>query len=179
MKKILEDIKKFKGNVLCIGVNESKILNELNKNKKINLYELKRKYNRKLFSKKKKFKISNDKTVSIKKFRSIFKKKSIEYVIIDLNNIFDYFKFIVSNSIYICNKRIYIYGDTKYFDSELLSSKFKRYTDCIETIKVDDTAYLIIVDCKNTKFSFIKEKFYLIIDTLQNIGDFISFFLAS
>lgn len=178
MKRILEDVKKFKGNVLCIGVNDTKIINELKCNKKISIYELKRTESRKIFSRKKRFKFYNDKSVKIKKFRSIFKKKSIEYVIIDLNNLFDYCKYMASNSIYVCNKKIYIYGDSKYYDADILASKFQRYTKSIEKIQID-TSYLVIVDCRNTKFSFIKEKFYLVIDTLHNIGDFISYFLTS
>ena len=47
-----------------------------------------------------------------------------------------------------------------------------------ETLQIDND-YLVIVECKKAKYSRIKEKFYLIIDTFHNLGDMISYFLTS
>jgi hypothetical protein len=178
MKRIIEDIKSFKGNTVCIGVEDSKIKNTLKKNKDISIYELNRASTRKLFSRRKRLKASGGISVKIKKFRKLFKKKSIEYVIIDLNNMYDYYKYMASNSIYICNKKIYIYGNSDYVTAKGVAKKFKRYKTNIETIQIDND-YLVIVECKNAKYSKIKEKFYLIIDTFHNLGDMISYFLTS
>lgn len=178
MKRLLDDIKIFEGNVTLVGVNDNKIKKNLSKNKNINIFELNRPERGKIFSKKKKLKSSSGKKVSIKKFRKIFKKKSVEYLIIDLNNVFDYYKYMASNSIYICNKKIYIYGDSDYLTAKDVAKKFKRYTKNIECIQIDNE-YLVIVDCKNTKYRYFKEKFYLAIDSFLNLGDMISYFLTS
>lgn len=178
MKRILSDIKNFKGNVLCIGVTDKKIMSLLNKNNKIGIYELSREKPRRFFGSKKRMKISKGKTVKIKKFRKLFKKKSMEYLIIDLNSIFDHYKFIASNSIYVCCRKIYIYGNSDYISAKMVAKKFERYNTKIERIQLDKE-YLVIVDCKKAKYSYIKEKIYLIIDTFHNLGDMISYFLTS
>ena len=178
MKKILNDIKTFKGNVLTICVDDNKLVKELRKNNKINIVDFSRQTKRKIFSKKKKFKYSKGKSVKIKKFRKAFKKKSIDYVIIDLNNIFDYYKYMTSNSIYICKNKIYIYGSSDYMNASLVAQKFERYNTTIEKIQ-DNDDYLVIVDCKKAKYNYFKEKFYLVIDSLHNLGDMISYFLTS
>lgn len=178
MKRILNDIKDFKGNVLCIGVTDKKIMSLLKKNTKIGIYELSRDTQRRFWKNKKRVKMSKGKTVKIRKFRKLFKKKSMEYLIIDLNSIFDHYKFIASNSIYVCCKKIYIYGNSDYISAKLVAKKFERYKTKIERIQMDDD-YLVIVDCSQAKYSYLKEKFYLIIDTFHNLGDLISYFLTS
>lgn len=178
MKRILTDINTFEGNVLCIGVNDKKIINKLKKNSQIGLYELSRFEERKFFSRKKRIKTNDGKSVKIKKFRTLFKKKSIEYLIIDLNNVFDFYKYMASNSIYVCNTKIYIYGQSDYINAHLVAKKFKRYQTDIEKIQIDDN-YLVIISCAKAKYSWFKEKFYLVIDTFHNIGDYISYFLTS
>lgn len=178
MKRILEDIKNFKGNVLCIGVTDKKILSSLKKNSKIGIYELSRDKPTRLFGHKNRVKIHKGKTIRIKKFRKLFKKKSIEYLIIDLNSIFDHYKFVASNSVYICRKKIYIYGNSDYIDAKLVAKKFERYKTTIERIQIHNE-YLVVVDCSKAKYSFFKEKFYLIVDTFHNLGDMISYFLTS
>ena len=178
MKKIISDIHTFKGNVLCIGVTDDKILSGLNKNNNIGLYELSRPEPRKIFSRRKRVKTKNGKSVPIKKFRKIFKKKSIEYLIIDLNSVYDYYKYMSSNSIYVCNKKIYLYGSSKMITANDVGKKFKRYKTKVECVQDGDN-YLVIVDSYLAKFSFMKEKYYLIIDSLINLSDMISYFLTS
>lgn len=178
MKNIVSEIDNFKGNVLCIGVSDKKILNSLNKNKKIGVYELTRDIPRKIFSRKKRVKTKDGKSVKINKFRKLFKKKSIEYLIIDLNSVFDYHKYIASNSIYVCNKKIYLYGDSEYVKATSVAQKYKRYKTEVECFQ-DENKYLVIVDVKGAKYSFFKEKLYLIIDTFYNLSDMITYFLTS
>ena len=178
MKRILNDIKQFKGNVVCVGVEDRKIKKELMKNSNIGLYELNRPETKRIIFKKKRLKTNNGKSVSIKKFRKLFKKKSIEYLIIDIDKLMDYYKYIASNSIYMCNKKIYIYGTNDTIDATDISKKFKRYKTETENIQIDNE-YLTIIDWKNAKYSKIKEKVFLVIDSLHNLGDMISYFLTS
>lgn len=182
MDKILESIHTFKGNILCICVEDGRILTRLSKNKNITIFELERPKKRKLFSRifSKDKRISNKKgkSVKIKKFRKFFKKKSIDYVIIDLNNVYDYYKYMASNSIYVCKKKLFIYGNSDYVDALGVSKKFLRYTKNVTKIQ-NGTEYIVIVDCNNTKFSWFKEKLYVTIDTFHNLGDMISYILTS
>jgi hypothetical protein len=178
MKKIVNEIHTFKGNVLCIGVTDDKILSCLNKNNNIGLYELSRPEPRKIFSKRKRVRTKSGKSVPIKKFRKIFKRKSIDYLIINLNSVYDYYKYMASNSIYVCNRKIYIYGSSKLVTANDIGIKFKRYKTKVECIQ-DNDDYLVIIDSSLARFNFFKEKYYLLIDTLINLGDMISYFLTS
>ena len=178
MKKLITDIKSFRGNVLCISVDDTKIINGLKKNNHVGVYELKREEKRKIFKSHKRAKMVNGKSVKIKKFRKLFKKKSFEYVIIDLNNVFDYYKYMTSNSIYVCNTKVYIYGSSEFITAEDVIKKFKRYNVEIESIQ-DKTDFMVCADVSNAKFCRLKELFYIIIDTFYNLGDFISYFLTS
>ena len=56
MKRLLQDLRNFEGNTLCIGVTDKKIISVLKSNKKVGLYELSRPVKRKLFSKSKRIK---------------------------------------------------------------------------------------------------------------------------
>lgn len=178
MKKLYDEIRKLEGNVLCIEIRDDKIMSKLNKNNKISIYELYRNEKKGIFKRRKRIKTKGGKSVNIKKFRKIFKKKSIEYIIINIDNIYDYYKFLVSNSIYVCNTKVMVFGSSKYIDDNVIASKFKRYNVEITNYKEDDK-YLCVIDVSKAKFSKIKEKFYIIIDTFINIGDMISYILTS
>ncbi len=178
MNRLIEDAKNFKGNVVCIGVDDKKLVKIFKNNKHIGLYELTRGVNRKLFKRQRRVKLENGKSIRIKKFRKLFKKKSIEYLVINLNTIFDYFKYIVANSIYICNSKIYIYGESEYIDAKVITKKYKRYKTKIEYFQ-DKNKYLVIVDVKEAKYSYFKNMFYIVVDTFHNLGDMISYFLTS
>ena len=178
MKRIIDDIHTFKGNVLGICIEDGRILSRIRKNKDIVYHELERKKKISIFSKGKKVNNKKGKSVRIKKFRKLFKPKSIEYVIINLDDMLDYYKYMASNSIYICKKKIYVYGNSEYVTAKDVAKKFERYTKNVEKIQ-DGTEYTVIVDCTNTKFKFFKEKFYIVIDTFCNLGDMISCILTS
>ncbi len=178
MKKLFDEFRKLEGNVLCIEINDDKVMSKLNKNDKISIYELYRNKKQGLFKKRKRIKTKGGKSVNIKKFRKIFKKRSIEYIVINIDNIFDYYKFLVSNSIYICNTKVLVYGTSKYIDADVIAKKFKRYDVQITNFK-EDNKYLCVVDVSKAKFSRLKEKFYIMIDTFINIGDMISYILTS
>ncbi len=178
MKRIYDEVDTLKGNVLCICVNDNKITKSLNKNKNVNFFEFSRSEKRKLFSKRKKVKLNNEKKVNIKKFRKVFKKKKIDYIIIDVNNIYDYFKYMAANSIYVCSKKVYLYGKSDFITASSVAKKFERYKAKVECIQ-DNDEYLVIANVKKTKYSRGKEILYLIIDTFINLGDMITFLLTS
>jgi hypothetical protein len=178
MKRLLDEIKEFKGNTLLLGVDDNKIITNLKKNKKISLYEIEIFTKRKLFSKDKAKENETGKKVNIKKFRKIFKRKSIDNIIINLDNMYDYYKYMASNSIYVCNNKIYIYGNKELVTTSSIVKKFKRYNTKIEVITKDND-YLVIIDSSKAKYNLFKDKFYIVIDTFINLGDMISYFLTS
>lgn len=177
MKRIIDDINTFKGNILCIGVDNDKILSNLKKNKNIGLFELNRGTSNKIFGKRK-INDNNGKSIPIKKFRKVFKKKSLDYIIINLNSVYDYQKYIASNVVYLCKKKVYIYGTSDIINSSYVARKYKRYNTKIECID-DSNNYCVIVDCSCAKYNWFKEKFYIIIDSFINLGDMITYFLTS
>ena len=178
MKVLLDKIKNFKGNTLLLGIDDEKITKDLMKNKNVHLFEIELYKKRRIFKKDKSKEKATGKKVNIKKFRKIFKRKSIENVVINLDNMYDYYKYMASNSIDICNNKIYIYGNKELVTTSSIVKKFNRYNTKIEVI-TDDKNYLIIVDASLAKYNLIKEKFYVIIDTFINLGDMISYFLTS
>lgn len=178
MKKIYDELNNIKGNVLCICVDDNKIMKYLNKSKEVNLFEFSRSEKRKLFSKRKKVKLNKEKKVNIKKFRKLFKKKKVDYIIIDVNNIYDYFKYMASNCIYVCSKKVYLYGKSDFVTPKSIGKKFERYNAKVKYYK-DDDEYLVVANIKNTKYSRLKEFIYLIADTFINLGDMITYLLTS
>lgn len=178
MKRLLDEINGFKGNTLLLGVDDNKIFDSLKKNKNISLFEIEIFTKRKIFKKDKAKEIGTGKKVNIKKFRKIFKRKSIENIIINLDNMYDYYKYMASNSIYTCNNKIYIYGNKELVTTSSIVKKFKRYNTEIEVITKDND-YLVIIDSSRAKYNLFKEKFFIVVDTFINLGDIISYFLTS
>ena len=170
--KINKIIKKMEGKVIGIGINDERVIKEIDKNN--NIYEcdlldsidLSNQESGK--KKKKKY---------IKKLRKKYKDKSVDYIIMDPTKIFRKLKFLIKDTIYINNKKIYIYMD-KNDDYELVIKRYKRYTKNIETIKCDD-GIIINIDSTDSKKHIIKNIFYYIIDTLYNISDMIGDILVS
>ena len=125
----------------------------------------------------KKRKTNKGKTINIKKLRKYFNKKKTDYIICNLDNIFDYYKYIIKDTIYINSNKLYIYS-SKSINFELIIENYKRYTNNIE-IKEYKESYLIIVDNTTTKNNYIKDKLYFIKDTLYNVAEKIGNILVS
>lgn len=178
-KRLEEIIKKLQGNVLVIGL-DSKLLDAFNLNHKVNLYSIYSSDTSKLsniFSKSKKKRTNQGKLVNIKRLRKYINKKSVDYLIINIDEVMDYYKYLIKDSIYLNNNTIYIYSsDTT--NKEFICNKYKRYN--VE-LKITDykNGYIIKIDNKNGKNNLAKDFIYLIKDTLHNIADFIGNILVS
>jgi hypothetical protein len=177
MIKIINDIKDFSGNVLCVGVLDDNILMALKKIKDANVFTVDRVHSRSFF-RKKKAKTKDGKKVNIKKLRKTFKKKSIDHLICDFNEISEFFKYFIGDSVIISRGIVYIYGVPANKDYEELASRFKRYGATVKIEKEEDKI-LIVVDNKKSKTNWFKNKFYIVVDTFHNIGDLISAALIS
>lgn len=184
-KKIEELIKKTNGNVLAICLEE-KLMNELEKKNNINLYSLTSNNESnivtRLVSKKKKdkpkYKKNNKgKNINIKKLRKEINKKSADYIFCNMNEMMNYYKYFIKDSIYMCNNKIYIYFDKK-IDKEFIIDRYKRYNVSIKETEYKN-GYLLEIDSTKSKNNFIKDKIYFIKDTMYNIAEFIGNLLIS
>ena len=177
IKEILKLIKNVEGNVITIGIKNSKIMDKLLKNNKINLFDI-NKDDSICFFKNKNRKLNNSKTINIKKLNKYFNKKSIDYIICDIDEVKDYLKFFVKNSIYLNDKKLIIYGNNEDVDLDNLIKRYKRYNVNIEITTKSDN-FILIIDNSKSKNKRILEKIYYIKDTLYNLVEMISNILVS
>lgn len=159
--------KEISGNVVTIGVDYKTVLDELDKNEKIvNLYSMQ--FNGKKRSKKKEKGKKRDKLVSIKKIRKIFKKKKIDYIICNIEDINRFLRTFIRDSVYINKEKLYIYGSKNNIDLELIEKRYNRYNVTINITEYDKD---VLVEIDNTKAfnNALKDIFYNIADILYSI----------
>ena len=176
-KYLLELIKEMEGNIIGIGL-DSKLLSGFNKNKKVNVYTIDSIQTSFGILPSKKRKMNSGKTISIKKLYKYFKRKSIDYILCNYEEIDKYLKYYIRDSVYLNNKTIYLYGKKEDIDVDLLKKRYSRYNTNIE-IKEFKESILLIIDSSDTKISKLKNKLYFISDTFYNFIEFISNILVS
>ncbi len=176
-KYLLDIIKKIEGNVITVGI-DYKLLDGFDRNDKVNVYTIDQAKSNCGFGKKKKRKTSSGRTINIKKLYKYFKKSSIDYFIVDSDEIKDYLKYFIRDSIFLNKKKIYLYGNKDSIDIELFEKRYKRYQSNIE-IKEFKENVLLIIDNSKSKSNWLKNKIYYLSDTVYNIVDFISNILTS
>ena len=169
-KYLYDEIKNMEGNVLAIGIDD-KLINAIKKNKNISAFEISKSERFSLFQKKKRRLESNGKSINIKKLHKYFKKGSINYIIVDYEQILKHYKYVFKDSIYLSKGKLYFYMP-KDIDSDYIN-KYKRYNSKIN-IKEYDNTKLVIIDNSKSKTSKLKNIIYLIGDTINNLIDFIS-----
>ena len=171
--KLEEIIKKVEGNILVIGLDD-KLLNKFDKNNKVNLYAIYSNDSNKsnnIFSKSKKKKTNKGKNINIKKLRKYINKKSVDYIIYNMEEIKQYYKYIIKDTIYLNNNLIYIYSSNE-IDKEFIIDRYNRYNTKITSVDYKN-GYIITIDNRNGKNNFFKDKLYFIKDTLYNIAEII------
>ena len=123
--KLEEIIKKVEGNVLVIGLTE-KLLNKFDKNNKVNLYAIYSNKSNNIFSKSKKKQTNKGKNINIKKLRKKINKKSVDYIILNMEEIKQYYKYVIKDTIYLNNNTIYIYSSNE-IDKDFIIDRYNRY----------------------------------------------------
>lgn len=178
-KYLLEIIKKIEGNVIGVGLDD-KLLLGFSKNKKVNVYTIEQSKSGLIsgLGKRKMRKTSSGKTINIKKLYKYFKKQSVDFIICNVEEVNDYLKYFIRDTIYLNKKNIYLYGNKSDIDTELFEKRYKRYNTKIE-IKEFKDSILIIIDSSESKRNWFMDKLYYIKDTLYNIVEFISNVLIS
>lgn len=162
MKELKKIIKNLDDNVLGIGLSED-LIKEIENNDKIINCNLLNPY----IKGKKKFSLFN-KTIKIKKIRKIFKKKKIDYIICNYDEINNYFNTFVKDSVYINKKKIYYFGNV---DIDLVKYKYGRY----DTNIIIKNKNLVEIDNSKAKNNFLKDNYYRLKDfkdrLIELIGD--------
>ena len=169
-------IKNAEGNVLVVGL-DGMLLDAFNNNNKVNLYSINSCKSSGGFSKSKKRQTNKGKTINIKKLRNYINKKSVDILICNMNEMIDYYKYFIKDSIFLNNNVIYIYS-TNEIDKEFIIKRYKRYNVNID-VKDYKTGYIITIDNKKGKNNFFMDKLYFIKDSLYNFADLIGNLLVS
>ncbi len=168
LKKISKEVS---GNVITIGLEYKTVLDELDKNEKIKeLYSMQFNGKKKIKNKEKGKK--RNKVVSIKKIRKIFKKKRIDYIICNIEDINRFLRTFIRDSVYINKSKLYIYGSKNNIDLELIEKRYNRYNVIINVTEYEKE---VLVEIDNTKAfnKLFKDIFYNIIDILYSIYNII------
>ncbi len=159
-KQVLEIIEKIKGSLLGIGLEDETLLDAIEENENIKTCYLLS--NLSLTGKR--FSITKhgkSKKINIKKIKKQFKKKSLDNIICNFDIIKQFYRSFIPNSIYLCNKTIYIYG--KKQDLEKIKPKYQRYTNKI-VIEESENDSVMKINVQNTKSHFFKDASYKIVD---------------
>lgn len=170
MSEILNIIKKSKGTLLGIGLDDPIYLEAIEENDNIHTCYL---LNTKSITGKKfnMTKRGKNKKINVKKLKKYFKKKSIDVIICNFNTIKLFYRSFISNSVYLNNDKLYLYGDKTNLEN--LKIKYQRYTNNIKLTKKDDT-YILIINNENTKTNLLKDFIYKIKDFSSDTLEFIT-----
>lgn len=173
--KIYDIAKVVSGNVLGIGVDEtiSEILDQNERVLNCNLLNSVTKTTTAEKGKKQRLK-----KIRIKKIRKVFKKKKVDFIVCNTEEIKKYLTTFVKDSIYINKNILYLYNIKDEELKKEIIKKYKRYNTGIEELR-DKEDSIIKIDNSKAKTNFIKDSFYLIIDTLVTIFNMISDLLVS
>jgi hypothetical protein len=92
------------------------------------------------------------KKINVKKLKKAFKKNSYDYIIINMNPVLKYKKYILKDSLYIAEKAIYIYGTD--LDYEDYIDYFSNYKVVIEK-EIKNKEFVLKVDVSKVKINFL------------------------
>lgn len=166
-KYLLDVVKKISGNVLIIGEISYKIEEAIEKNNNIInvdvLAEIKSKKGLNI-------KGPKQKKVKLKKLRKRFKKKRLDYVICNVNEIEKYIRFFVMDSIYMTKSKIYCYGVIDSYKIDDLLKKYNRYNVVINK-NINENSFIIEIDTSKAKNNIFKDRLYRIKDFWANVID--------
>lgn len=162
-------IKDLEGSLIGIGIEEEKTINLIDKNKNITICNLLDCFNP-----------DSDesgklKKIGVRKLRKKFKKNRTNYMICNIEKIDKFKEKFVYDSIYICNKDIYLY-DKNDNNLDSVIRRYNKYSH-IETIKCTDGIILKIT--KTKEITKINEFINNIKNTIINIIDIISNLLVN
>lgn len=172
--EIIKIIKTLKGNVLGIGLKEEEYLKEIDNNKLITECNL---LNSIDLDDDDDSKCKRNKRLNIRSIKKKFKKKRVNYIIVNSKEVEEYLRTFIKDSVYINQNIIYMYIESD-IDYEYIIKKYKRYNVKVNVIK-HNNGVILKIDTTNSKNKPFKDIFYYCYDTVEIIFNLISDFLAS
>ena len=172
-KELLSKLKKMKGNLLVIGTFDEKVIKIIEENDNITICNSLQSNDGVGYEKTKR----KGKKVNIKRIRRVFKKKAIDYIICDLNELNKYLHYFIKDSIYLCKKEVIFSGDINEDDLEVLTNRYNRYNVSLE-LKKDKTKFLLVIDVSKAKNNRFKDRLYFIKDSFSIFSNFMTDFLT-
>lgn len=170
LKQIIKDLN---GKMSVFGSVYDKVLNLIEKSKSIESCDLISEYSFSLFGKKDV--TGGSRKFNIKKLKKIYKKNSINQVIINLDEFDRYKKTLIRDSVYICKGNIIIFSENKEYDIDTIISRYNRY-ECSSSYHECSDGFIIVIDASSStshkcmdKFYFIKDTFYDVVETISNL----------
>ena len=169
-KELVKFIKKMHGSLVGIGIESEYLKDIILKNPQITTCTLLNLEQRKKGKAREKGKTKKNLKMNIKKMRKYFKKKQVEYIICNIEDIRKFLKTFIRDSIYITSVTVYLYGN---IDVEDITTRYKRYKITLEEKNYKEGS-LLIMNIKNTLPSFWKDKKYFLLDSITEIRNFIA-----
>ena len=172
VKTVINDyIKRLDGKIIGIGLDDNHI-NQIAKNDKIIYCDLLDNDNKSDGSEK-----GRNKILYFKDIRKKYKKKKIDYIIADMDKIFVCKRTFIKDSIYINKNKIIYYVDNNT-DYQLILKRYKIYNVDIEITECHD-GKIIVINTKQAKNRYFKDKLYYILDSLYELFDIIGDLFAT
>ena len=163
------------GSLIGIGSFSDKILYEIEKNSQIISCDLLNET--KHFTTTKGKGRGRCKKIRIQKLRKKWKRKSINYFLVDMDILEKYKKYFIKDSMYLNCNTIYLYTSHKEKDVSVWIERYQRYSVTLQKLFLDD-GILLVIETNDQKRNFVKDRWYFMIDTINDILDVIGDILS-
>ena len=158
--------KKISGNLLCIGLNNKKIIDKLLSNENLTRFVLidvnlggtgSGSINKMM-----------DKKIYLCDIKKTFNKKKMDYIICNSESVKNELVGFVKDSIYINSNMMYLYGNINSVDVDNLIYRYTRYGSRVNKIS-DGDDFILEISNERVKTPFYKNIFYVVIDYLYSL----------
>lgn len=171
---LIKQLKMVKGEVVCIGLEDEKLLKILTTNEQIkDIYML-----TSLEAKPKGFFKHQTTKISPIKMRKKFKKKRINCCLINIEHVATKMNSFVGNSIYITNQKLIFFGPKKVYDLDKLVKRYQHYEVKVEAFSFDQY-FIYVIDVSQASPQVCKTYLYRLNYMIHDLGEFIANFLVS
>lgn len=174
-KKIREIAQELSGTVMAMGIDSKLVLDDLEKNKRIEQCALLDCIEVMPIDGMKK----RNKKIPLKKLRKKVGKKKIDTILCRIDTIDRYWRYFIRDSIYMTKGEIIYFGKLDEFtiDKEEFQKRYQRYKNVNVLFEENSEGILIHVKVNGAKNRFLFDKLYFIRDSLyqgiQLLGDYL------
>lgn len=110
--------------------------------------------------------------IPYRKMRKKFRKKRIDYIIANYDELGKYHRRFVMDSLYLAKNKIDVIVRNEDIDIELLAKRYQRFHIYYELIHCKD-GVILHIEKENYKKNKFRDSFYLLIDSFVDIVNFI------